>query len=97
MESLTPYQFQKLTESFCKLKSTCGIHNDLDIHGQYWSERAVLKVIAYDRTYATLIVENANGLRWQTDLTKVDFCLENGNRISDFGKEKVKNEYSFYL
>lgn len=78
---LTPYQYQKKTESFCKLKSTCGLKNELDIHGLYWSERPILKVIAYDRTNSQLVVENDNGLQWQTDLTKVQFCLENGNPI----------------
>lgn len=73
------YTNSRLTESFCKLKSTCGLHGDLDIHGMKWSERAILKVVAFDRTNGYLIVENYNGLKRTTDLKTMQFCLENGN------------------
>jgi len=46
-----------------------------------WSERAILKVVAFDRTNGVLIVENDNGLKWNTDLKKMQFCLENGNSV----------------
>lgn len=75
------YTNSRPNESFCKLKSTFGLHSNLDIHGMQWEERSVLKVIAFDRTNSLLIVENDNGLQWQTNLKKMDFCLENGDKI----------------
>ena len=73
------YTNSRPTESFCKLKSTCGIHGDLDIHGMEWNERAVLKVVAFDRTNGLLVVENENGLKWNTNLKNMVFCLEDGS------------------
>ena len=75
------YTNSRPTESFCKLKSSCGLHGNLDIHGMEWSERAILKVVAFDRTNGVLIVQNENGLKWNTDLKKMQFCLENGNSV----------------
>lgn len=77
------YTNSRPTESFCKLKSTCGLHKDLDIHGMEWSERVILNVIAFDRTNGLLVVENENGLKWTTDLKTMQFCLENGNPINN--------------
>ena len=49
------YTNSRPTESFCKLKSTCGLHGNLDIHGMEWSERVILKVVAFDRTNGVLV------------------------------------------
>lgn len=84
---MTPYQYQKLTESFCKLRSTCGLNNELDIHGMYWDERIICKVLSYDRTNGLIHVEspvkNSKGenIRWISDLKRMEFCLENGDKI----------------
>lgn len=68
-------------ESFCKLRSTCGLNNDLDIHGMYWFERGVLEVHAYDRTAGKIVVKNENGLTWVSDLKAMEFCTKEGNKI----------------
>lgn len=81
MNTMTPYQFEKLTQSFCKLRGTCGLQNELDIHGMYWNERVVCKVIMYDRTNGLLHVENSNGIKWLTDLKSMEFCLEDGSKV----------------
>lgn len=72
------YQYQKLTESFCKLRSTCFEHDGwggkilTDIHGMRWDERVICKVLAYDRTNGLIHVENPNGLKWISDLKQME-------------------------
>lgn len=68
-------------ESFCKLRSTCGINNDLDIHGMYWFERCILEVHGFDRTAGKIVVKNENGMTWVTDLKAMEFCLKDGSKI----------------
>lgn len=78
---MTPHQYRLKTESFCKLRSIKGINNDLDINDQTWDQRQILKVIAYDRTYSQLIVQNEIGLNWKTDLKTMEFCWEDGRKV----------------
>ena len=68
-------------ESFCKLRSNCGLNNELDIHGMYWSERAILEVHAYDRTTGLILIKNCNGLTWTGDLKRYEFCMQDGSKI----------------
>ncbi|WP_060873821.1 hypothetical protein [Myroides odoratus] len=79
---MTPHQYRLKTESFCKLRSTKGLNNDLDINDQIWNQRQILKVVAYDRTNSLLIVENENGFQWKTDLKKMEFCWEDGRKVN---------------
>lgn len=69
------------TESFCKLRSNYGLHNELDIHGLEWSERTILEVHDFDRTAGKIVVKNENGMTWVTDLKAMEFCLKDGSKI----------------
>jgi len=68
-------------ESFAKLRSNCGLHNELDIHGMYWSERTILEVHAFDRTAGKVVVKNENGFTWISDLKAMEFCKKDGSKI----------------
>ena len=75
------YINSRKNESFVKLKSKFGIHNELDIHGMLWSERVILEVTAFDRTANKIVVKNENGLSWISDLKSMEFCTESGQKI----------------
>ena len=75
------YSNSRKIESFVKLRSSGGLNNELDIHGLTWEDRAVLEVIAYDRSAGNLIVSNCNGLKWQTTLKAFQCCSEEGNPV----------------
>jgi len=75
------YTNSRKNESFVKLRSNYGLHNELDIHGQVWGERAVINVTAFDRTAGKVALENANGLKWLASLKDFEFCTEEGDEI----------------
>ena len=75
------YTNSRKNESFVKLRSNYGLHNELDIHGMLWAERAVISVTAFDRTAGRVALENANGLKWVASMKDFEFCTEEGGKI----------------
>ena len=75
-------------KTYCKNKSIArfnrrtGHSKNTDIHGLLWSERVVLEVTSIDLDSKRCFVKNPNGLEWLTEISNIEFCDADGNRLS---------------
>lgn len=78
---------RKQPKTYCKNKSIerfnhkTGDSNNTDIHGLLWDERVILEVTSIDLDSKRCFVKNPNGLEWITEISNVEFCDADGNRL----------------